>query len=234
MKHTSIKIKIKLLLLFVIMIPTTAVAQEYKYEIGGMAGGSMYMGDLNQTSLMQGWNPSVGVIFRNNLNFRWALKSNLFLGFISGDTKNTDNVFPNDGQVSFKRSFFELGGQMEFNFLPYSDKFSYLNTSKVSPYVFSGLGLTFAPGDDKTFFGINLPLGIGVKYKMRNRLNLGVEFAVHKLFGDSFDVPDSRKYSLDNPYQVNSGLFKNKDWYNTLFVSITWEFGLRDERCTTF
>jgi len=70
-----------------------------------------------------------------------------------------------------------------------------------------------------------------VKYKLKNRLNLGVEFAVHKLFRDSFDTPNSKGFGLDTPYGVKSGLFKNKDWYNTLLVSITWEFGLRDGRC---
>lgn len=210
----------------------TVVAQEYQYEIGGMAGMSMYMGDANQSSLITGWNPAGGLVFRNNLNFRWALKTNLLIGKISGNTANTKNVFPNHAQASFNRAFFELGGHVEFNFLPYSDKFAYLNTSKISPYLFTGLGVTLAPGDGRTFFGLNLPLGAGVKYKVKNRLNLGLEIAVHKLFRDSFDTtfyPDD--FGLDNPYNIKSGLFKNKDWYNTLLFSVTWEFGLRDRRC---
>jgi opacity protein-like surface antigen len=222
-----------LLLILSIIGSATAVAQEYRYELGGMAGMSMYMGDANQNSLFQGWNPAAGLIFRNNLNFRWAMKGDLFMGRITGDTKNVKNVFPNQAQASFSRSFFELGGQMEFNFFPYSDKFAYLNTSKISPYIFAGLGITLAPGKNQTFWGINFPLGAGVKYKLRNKLNLGVEYAVHKLFNDSFDAPDSVGFNLDNPYSVRNGLFKNRDWYNTLLISITWEFGLMDGRCTT-
>jgi hypothetical protein len=211
----------------------TAVAQEYRYEIGGMAGGSMYMGDANQLSLTKDWHPSVGLIFRNNLNFRWAFKADLLMGGVSYDTKNTKNVFPNNAYAYFQRNFYELGGHLEFNFFPYSDKFAYLDTSRISPYIFTGIGLTVAPGIDNTFFGVNFPLGIGVKYKLKNRLNLGLEFAVHKLFDDDFDAPYSKGFNLDNPYEIKSGLFKNKDWYNTLFISVTWEFGLRDERCTT-
>jgi opacity protein-like surface antigen len=210
----------------------TAVAQEYRYEIGGMAGASMYLGDANETSLFQGLNPAGGLLFRNNLDFRWALKADLLMGKVAGDTKNGQNVFPDQAQVAFERTFFELGGQMEFNFLPYSDKYSYLNTSKISPYLFAGLGLTLATGEN-TFFGLNFPLGIGVKYKLRNKVNIGVEYAVHRLFNDSFDAPDSKGFNLDNPYQVQQGLFKNKDWYNTLLFSISWEFGLKDERCKT-
>jgi hypothetical protein len=211
---------------------TTAVAQEYKYEIGGMAGLSMYMGDANQSALLQGLNPAGGVVFRRNFNFRWALKTDLMVGKITGNTKNTENVFPNQGEVAFSRSFFELGGQMEFNFLPYSDKFAYLNTSRIAPYLLTGLGFTAAPGKSGMFSGVNFPLGLGVKYKIRNRINLGLEYTVHKLFGDSFDAPDKGGFNLNNPYNIQSGIFKNKDWYNTLMFSVTWDFGPNDRKCT--
>lgn len=209
----------------------TAVAQEYKYEIGAMAGSSMYMGDANQNAFMQGWGPSAGIIFRNNINFRWALKADLLWGKVSGDTKNTDNVFPGDGQASFERNFYELGAQMEFNFFPYSDKYPYLNTKKLSPYAFMGLGVTMAPGSDQTFFGLNLPIGVGIKYKLRNKINIGVEYTVHKLFGDGFDSPVKDGFNLNDPYRTKGGLFKNKDWYNTLYFTITFEFGVKDNRC---
>jgi hypothetical protein len=212
---------------------TAAAAQEYKYEFGGMAGMAMYLGDANEASLFRGWNPAGGLVFRYNTNFRWALKAGLLMGRATGDTKNEANVFPNHAQAAFKRNFLNLSGQVEFNFLPYSDKFSYLNTRKYSPYIFTGLGLTLASGENM-FFGLNLPLGIGAKYKMKNRVNLGVEYSINRLFSDAFDAPVSgEEFNLNNPYNVKQGLFKNKDWYNTLLFSITWEFGLRDKRCTT-
>ena len=51
-------------------------AQEYKYEIGGMAGGAFYMGDANKNAFFKGMNPAVGAVFRYNANFRWAFKGN--------------------------------------------------------------------------------------------------------------------------------------------------------------
>ena len=211
---------------------TMAIAQEYKYEIGGMVGLSMYMGDANQTDLLRGFNPAGGLVFRRNFNFRWALKTDLMMGRITGDTKNTDNVFPDHGEASFSRIFFKGGGQIEFNFLPYSHKFAYLNTSRIAPYLLTGLGVTAAPGKNRTFASLHFPLGLGVKYKIRNRINLGLEYTVHKLFNDSFDAPDKEGFGLDNPYRIQSGLFKNKDWYNTLMFSVTWDFGPNDRKCT--
>jgi hypothetical protein len=64
-------------------------------------------------------------------------------------------------------------------------------------------------------------------------VNIGLEYAVHKLFADGFDAPDQTGFNLNDPYQTNSSFLKNNDWYNTLLLSITWDFGLRDGRCTT-
>lgn len=226
------KLASKIILTIVILYGSaTAVAQEYRYELGVMAGASMYMGDANQTSLTQGWHPSAGIVFRNNLNFRWAFKADLLWGQISGDSRKIENQFPRGWNSVFSRQFFELGAQMEFNFLPYSDKFAYLNTKRYTPYALIGLGVTMAPGNDQTFFNLNLPIGVGFKYKLRNKLNIGIEYTIHKLFGDGFDSLNKKGFSLDNPYKTKQGAFKNNDWYNTLMFSITWEFGVRDTRC---
>jgi hypothetical protein len=229
----NIKVFVVGIIVYGILGCTAAAAQEYKYEIGGMAGMSMYLGDANETSLFKGWNPAGGLVYRYNINFRWAIKVDLLMGKVTGDTKNEANVFPNQAQTAFERIFFELGSQIEFNFFPYSDKFSYLNTRKISPYIFAGWGLTLALGEN-TFFGLNLPMGMGVKYKMKNKVNLGVEYSIHRLLSDAFDAPvSSEGFNLNNPYNVQQGILKNKDWYNTVHFSITWEFGLRDKRCTT-
>ena len=78
---------------------------------------------------------------------------------------------------------------------------------------------------------LNIPMGVGVKYKLKSRLNLGCEFSFRKLFGDSFDVTNGSNEILDNPYGISSSAFKNKDWYSLLMISITWDFGERCRPC---
>lgn len=204
---------------------TCVHAQEYKYEIGGMAGGAFYMGDVNKTTLFKGLNPGLGAVFRYNANFRIAFKGNLAWARVTGSTDGLNNVFPDNLQTKFDRNLIELGGQFEFNFFPYSDKYAYLNTKRFSPYVLVGLGTTIAPGDD-TFFSLNMPMGVGVKYKLKNRLNLGCEFSVRKLFGDGLDSKE-----LNDPYGTGGSMFKNKDWYSFLMLSLTWDFGPRNRDC---
>ena len=159
--------------LLIALVATCARAQEYKYEIGGAAGGAYYMGDANKNAFFKGMNPAVGAVFRYNINFRWALKANLMWGKVSGNTEGGANVFPDGAQTSFSRGFMELGGQAEFNFFPYSDGFAYAGAKRFSPYLLVGIGMTVAPGGGSTFASPNIPLGVGVKYKVKHRLNLG-------------------------------------------------------------
>ena len=203
---------------------------EYLYEIGGMLGGAYYMGDANKTTLFKNVNPAAEVLFRYNVNFRVALKSNLSWARVSGSTEGLDNVFPNSAQASFDKNVFDLGGQVEFNFFPYSDAFLHLNTKRVSPYIAGGIGLALAPGDGDLFLSPYLSLSTGVKYKIKKRINIGAELSIRKLFSDRLDVSGSNEL-LDNPYGIESGLLKNRDWYSMFMIGVSYDFGLRNCNC---
>ena len=218
--------RIFLMLLFVSVF-LGVQAQEYKYEIGGMAGGAFYMGDANKNAFFKGLNPALGGVFRYNVNFRWAIKGNLMWGRVSGSTEGLENVFPNQAQIAFNANVIELGGQGEFNFFPYSDKFTYAGAKRFSPYVLLGIGMTVAPGNGSTMASLNIPLGVGVKYKIKNRINLGCEFSFRKLFADNLEG----NAALDDPYGIKSSFLKNRDWYSFLLLSVTWDFGPRNRPC---
>lgn len=206
-------------------------SQEFKYEIGGAIGTSFYIGDANKSKLF--FNPGItgGALFRYNTSFHWALKVSLIAGKVSGMSENEDNSFPFQQKAEFERIFGEIGTQVEFNFLPYSDKFSYIGTKKYTPYIFTGAGLTYATGE-KDYYGLNVPFGAGFKYKLKNRMNIGIEFSIRKLFRDDFDVTSgNNEWNLDNPYGINSSIFKNQDRYSLTMIFLTWEFSSRDEPC---
>lgn len=229
MKRKHLHYSILIIILSLCSISINA-QDDYKYEVGGFAGINFYMGDANKTKLFNDIGPTVGGIFRYNFDLRWSLKSNLLMGHISGDTKHFNNAFPFENQTSFKRWFGEVGTQIEFNFFSYSNDFQYLGAKRFTPYVFTGVGFTFGAGK-KTFFDANIPLGIGLKYKLKERLNLGFEFSFRRLFSDSFDVTEKGDFQLDDPYKIKSSVFKNKDWYALTMVSITWNFGARPCPC---
>ena len=210
---------------------TQVPVPEYKFEIGGMTGGAFYMGDANKTSLFKNMNSGFGVVFRYNANFRIAFKTDFAWARVSGSTVGLDNAFPDNVQVSFNRNLFELGEQFEFNFFPYSDKFAYLNTKRFTPYVLIGLGVTVAPTNGTTLISPNIPIGVGVKYKLKNRINAGIEFTFRKLFDDGLDVTGDGNRMLDDPYGIGGSVLKNKDWYSLLMLSVTYDFGFRNCQC---
>ena len=207
-----------------------ADAPEYLYETGGMIGGAFYMGDANKNTVFKDMNPAAGFVFRYNVNFRVALKANLAWARVSGTTEGLANVFPDNAQASFEKNVFDLGGQAEFNFFPYSDQLQYLGSKRISPYIAGGLGLSAAPDNVELFFSPFMSLSTGVKYKLKSRINIGAEWTIRKMFSDRLDVSKGNEL-LDRPYGIESGWFKNKDWYSMLMISITYDFGLRNCNC---
>jgi len=209
-------------------------SQSYRYEAGGMFGASFYSGEANR-SMYHHVKGTVGGVFRYNHNFRYAAKVNLAMAGISGNTRDYPNVFPDGQHVEFSRNLFDLGAQIEFNFFNYSDVFKYLETKTWTPYISAGLGVTFSlsPGKGAPLVAPSIPFGVGVKYKIMHRWNVGCEFSFRKTLSDRLDVVGNNpKFSLDDPYGIKSSFFKNKDWYNLTFVFITYDFYASGGFCT--
>lgn len=219
------------LLLFCIPIGAQLYSQDYKYEVGGTIGTSFYLGDANRTKAFHHSYAAGGVLYRYNLNLQWVLKTNILCGSVSGNTADSGNQFPGGQQTLFQRTLMDVGSQMEFNFFRFSNDYEYLGAKPYTPYLFIGAGITLATGRN-TFFGVNLPFGFGFKYKFNNRMNMGAEASLRKLFRDDFDAPeDASGWSLDTPFGISGSPLKNQDWYSFALIYITWDFGSRNDPC---
>lgn len=225
--------KIGLLLLGALLCPTMllrAEELEYRYEIGAMTGGSFYLGDANYTGMFKNLNLMGGALWRYNLNPRMAIKANLALARISGDTAGGDNKFPG-GDISFSRTLYDLGAQFEYNFFAYGEGTGYKRTHRLAPYIFGGLGFTFAPEPKDNVFTANIPLGVGVKYKFAPRVNVGCELSFRFSLSDKLDVTDANLPQLDDPYGIKSDGLKNKDSYAFLAIFLTYDLSPKYRRC---
>jgi len=232
--------------LFLCLVALTAQAQdgellEYQQEIGGGIGVSTYLGDATGSFFK---NPGLAAsfIWRRNLNQRMVIKTDLAFGHISGDTG--EQFFPVDplsktaaggaqaATISFSRNVVDLGAQFEFNFLGYGMGAAYKGLSRWTPYLMAGVGLTvgFGGGADATG-GLNIPLGIGFRYKLRPRLNLGIEWSVRFTTTDRLDDSSESTTKLHDPYGIESDVFKNKDCYQMLLVSLTYDISPKYRKC---
>lgn len=198
-------------------------AQDYRYEAGGGIGLSGYLGEAS-SSILSHPGYAATATFRYIISSRWALKANLATAHISGNTASQDNQLPLGQTHSFKSQLYDLGAQMEFNFLPFGTGSRYLHLKRLAPYITLGLGTTLAATGGKSHLALTLPMGIGVKYKLRERLNISAEFTMRKAFSDQLD-------GLADLQGIKSGWAKNTDWYSLTLITITYEFSQRCRTC---
>lgn len=227
MKHIKIALLISLLAL---PFYKSYSQDEYVWEWGASIGGSYYMGDANWSKPFKHTGLAGGMMARRILNPHMAIKGNLSVGRISGNTNELKNAYPNNEQSEFKRIVFDLGAQFEYNFLGYGTN-TYRGDKRFTPYIIGGIGLTFLPKPAKETFTINFPLGIGVKYKIAPRINIGCEYAIRFTLSDKLDVSSKEGMQLADPYQIKGKGFKNKDSYTFALFFITYDFGLKCRDC---
>ena len=213
---------------------------EYQQEIGGGLGISSYLGDAGGGFMTH---PGMmgTAIWRRNINPRMVVKANAAVGHISG---NTEGVFiPTDplsrtaegGTASsvlrFSRNLVDVGAQFEFNFLGYGMGAAYKGLYRWTPYLLGGAGITMAlsGGADATA-GLNIPLGIGFRYKLRPRLNIGLEWSVNFTTSDRLDDSGAPTH-LSDPYGIKSGMFKNKDCYTKTVLMLTYDISPKYRKC---
>lgn len=212
------------ILTIVTMAAFTCMSQEYRYEIGPAIGITGYLGDVNTANMYKMPRVAGGGIFRYNLNTRWAIKGNLLYVGLAGDSKNIESQFPHGEQYKFSAHVIDLGGQVEFNFFHFGEGAKYKNYKRITPYMVAGLGMELSFAGGETSFGAVLPLGAGVKYRLKERLNIGFEFTMRKSFSDKVD-------GITDLYGYNHGFAKNTDWYSVGMFTITYEFSKRCVKC---
>ncbi len=221
---TGISVALALLATF---LPTKTMAQEdYRFDIGAGLGMTGYLGDANTANLWSepGWD--FEALFRYIANPRWAFKTNFYAGNLRGDSSKMTNVFPGGETFSFSTTFYELGEMVEFNFFNYGIGETYRKLKRISPYIAAGIGMTVWSIDGKTGAAFNIPLGVGLKYKLSQRWNIGFEFLMKKTFSDRLDGEQ-----LKDPYGIKSSFMKNTDWYSTMSLTISYEFSKRCAVC---
>ncbi len=212
---------------------------EYKMELGGSVGGCFYLGDANSKPYAD-MGGMFSLLARYVFNPRMVIKGNLAMGHINGTGEGF--FFPQDAysgtveggrksSVSFSRNVFDLGAQFEFNFWGYGTGRGYKETKRFTPYLLMGMGLTFAPRPLETVIGFNIPVGAGVKYKLKPRLNVGLEWSIRFTMTDNLDVSGMEGVKLHDPYGIASSGFKNKDCYSYTMVYLTYDLFPKYRKC---
>ncbi len=185
----------------------TAPTAPYKFDLGLQLGTSGYIGEASRGNIFAHPGFDGEVSFRYLPDTRWALRGVFSTFGLSGNTADISEVLPDNASYSFSSQVYELSARAEFNFLPYGMGETYKRLRRWSPY-------------------LTLGVGVGVKFKITPRWNLGLEFTMTKAFGDKIDGSQ-----LTDLNQIKTAFYKNTDWYSRLTIGISYEFGKRCETC---
>ena len=219
------KATLLLLMLAVMLNMNAQTDDEYLMEIGGGVGFLGYLGDYNNV-LTRDLQPMATLLVRRNLNPYMGLRLAASFGKLKGDERDVKTIYPSTGVTpySFSRTLTDVSLTYEYNFWPYGTGHDYYGAKRLTPFVFLGLGGTYAGGDGSSVFTANVPIGLGLKYKVGQRMNVGVEWAMHFSMSDKLD---GRK---DSYGITSSGMFKNTDCYSVLQLTLSYSFM---PKCTT-
>lgn len=206
--------------LFIFSLPLLAAAQDgirQEGEFGIGVGGAHYFGDLNNRFALNRPKPAATVFFRKNFGNYIAARIGASFAQLGYSDKYSDIEYQRRRNLSFNSNVWEVALQGDFNF------FKFLPGDPVyrfTPYVTLGVGLfnydpyayladqkyflrplgTEGQGDPSTglqqysTMAVSVPFGLGVKYALNDRINLGFE-VVHRFTNTDYLDDVSGEYA---------------------------------------
>lgn len=197
--------------------------QDYKMELGAALGGSFYQGDFN-SRFYGNLAPAFGAMARWHLNPRMAVKGFLGCGGMKGKSADVNQFMPQDpesGAVSTQRRMSETDGSVwsldfsfEYNFWPFGLYPGYEERSRLTPFLQAGFGVAY--GTVGKAMSPSVGLGIGAKYKLTERWNIGLDWSYHFTLSDKLD-------GVEAPLGIRSSGFRNKDHFCQTLIYLTYD-----------
>lgn len=263
-------------LLLVFCLGLVGILRAQYFEVGLLAGVSNYRGDLSANSSRIYLNEShfaSDIFARYNFHSFGAVRLQLGYGKLTGTDANAKDESIQQRNLNFESGLYELALIGEFNFPGYDP---YNLNQPFSPYLFGGFALfnfnpktryqgewvalpplgTEGQGLDGRFppykrTAFSIPLGIGIKYALKDKWNLGIEVGLRRTFTDYVDDVSTTYVNYDEllaargevaaalsnrtgeyfgtapvgvPTGTQRGDNKPVDWYGIAGITISYNF----------
>jgi hypothetical protein len=200
-----------------LLIPSKSVGQKNiagagLHEFGLGVGALNYTGELSPGFNFGFFRPGGMLFYRYNISpvvsFRLA-----FLGgsIFANEAKLLDPIHQ-ARKIKFSSQITEFAGTVEYNFFNYRPK---KEVYRYSPYLTTGFTLFNAKHTGG--FQVGIPMGLGLKYRLSKRINIGLELVARKTFTDKLDNTESLFIGVHQTANPN-----DKDWYYYAGFSISW------------
>ncbi|MGX9985317.1 type IX secretion system protein PorG [Soonwooa purpurea] len=221
-----------------------------RHEVGIQAGLSNLVGDIGNTNFILqkpilGKTLSLGVpvyfgaIYRLNVNPQQSLRLGLGYSHIQFSDLHAKENYRRQRGLYGSNSVFHADLTFEYYFFDINEE----HKSKVSPYVFAGIGGMMynavklknvevvngqvEPTYDSTKkMSMDLPFGVGVKYKFNYNWALSAEATFRQSFSDMIDYSqiESNVEGIPNDFR-QIGNPNSNDWINSATIILSYSFG---------
>ncbi len=211
---------------FIIVLFFVQSVAAQTYEVGLIAGGANYIGDVGSTYYIAPNDFAVGAIGKWNRSKRHAFRASFLYAEINGDDSKGDDRRKERG-LSFNNSVKEISVGMEYNFLEW---YLYDSQPQFTPYLYTGI-TTFNYGAqaidanndieayaDKWSFAI--PMVFGIKKTLGRDFVIGAEIGARYTFTDNLDGSDP-----ESRFGEGFGNLNNNDWYMFTGITISYTWG---------
>jgi hypothetical protein len=212
-------------ILFILFAIIAITLQSQTHEIGIFAGGANYVGDVGRTNYIYPNKLGGGIVYKYNLNPRIALRGTYTYIPISGNDKNSENLFRQGRGYQFTNNIHEFAAGIEFNFFDYNIS-NYKTT--FTPYILAEIAaFNYSSPTERTSpntirlknkFSYSLPVGVGIKGRLDDHLAIAFEVGARITLIDDLD------FTTDKINSLNFGGTGN-DWYMFTGFSIVYSFG---------
>lgn len=213
--------------------------QSQTYELGGILGGSNYIGDVGPTNYIAPNNVAVGGIFKWNRSPRHSFRVGAMIAGIKADDAKSSETRRNQRGYSFKNTVKELSLGLEYTFLDFD-----LHNGKQqgTPYIYTGLiyfgyESLFLNADNNNRieqygnkWDFAIPMAVGYKVTLDTNLILGIEIGARYTFTDNLDGSNPTG-ELDDNFNLKFGNLNSNDWYMFTGITLTFAFGRQPCYC---
>ena len=221
----------------IIMVLFSSTSYSQTYEIGIMAGGVNYIGDVGSTSYISPNKFAFGGIAKWNRSNRHSFRASLLYTSLSADDADADDSRRNQRGYEFENSILEGSLGLEYTFWEWN-----LHNYKPQfvPYLYTGitgflsnemaLDRNNEISERKRKIDFAIPMVLGVKWTFDTHFVFGFEVGARYTFTDNLDGSSPEEFdggenlpSFGNP--------NTNDWYMFTGFTITYTFGRKPCYC---
>lgn len=211
--------------------------QAQTFEIGGLLGGTNYIGDIGPTTYINPNEPAFGMLLRWNRSERHSFRFTAMYASIKSNDNDSKETRRQQRGYSFKNNIKELGIGMEYTFWEFN---THLTQPQSSPYLYTGIAyfnyesLFLDRNNQMSSYGndwaMAIPMVVGYKMTVGRYMVFGFEIGARYTFTDNLDGSNPTG-ELDSNQDLKFGNINNNDWYLFAGINLTVMFGKKPCYC---